>query len=376
MILGALLDLGVPARIVREGLRALGLGGVRLSVERVRRGPIAARYVRFGVPRRLDRERTYRQIRAALLRSRLSRAVRERSLRVFEALARAEARIHGISVDRVHFHEVGAVDAIGDVVGSCLALEHLGAERITASPLPLGQGSVESDHGRLPLPAPAALELLRGAPTYPAGIREETVTPTGAAIIAALADGFGPLPTFVPERIGYGAGDDREQPLPNVLRAVLGAQGSVLETDTVFVLETNLDDMSPEHLPFLVERLLAEGSLDVTLTPVLMKKGRPGYVLRVLAAPSDRDRLARRVLLDSTAIGVRAYEAARLKLPRSTRTVATRFGRVRVKMVRGLDGRVAASPEYDSCRRLALRRDVPLVAVYREAERVALEGSG
>lgn len=373
MILGALLDLGVPSSTVRAGLRGLGIDGIRMRVERVHRGPIAARYVRFQAPRRGSVERRYAEIRSSLERSRLASRVRDRSLRVFAALARAEARVHGIAVERVHFHEVGGVDAVGDVVGTCLALEHLGVDRLTASPLPLGEGTVESEHGRLPLPAPATLDLLRGAPTYPAGIRAETVTPTGAAILAALVDGFGPLPALVPERIGYGAGDDRTQALPNVLRAVLGARGPALETDTAWVVETNLDDMSPEHLPFLFERLLEEGALDVTLTPVLMKKGRPGHVLAVLGRPGDRERLARRVLLDSTAIGVRTYEVQRLKLPRSARSVPTRYGRIRVKMTRGPNGQIAASPEYESCRRAAQRHDVGIAVVYREAERAALE---
>jgi uncharacterized protein (TIGR00299 family) protein len=297
--------------------------------------------------------------------------VRERSERVFEALAIAEGRVHGIPVEDVHFHEVGAVDAIGDIVGTALALEHLGVESITASPLPLGRGTVQSEHGTLPLPAPATLELLRGVPTYPADTDEETVTPTGAAIVATLAEEFGPLPAIIPDRVGYGAGDDRATELPNVLRVVVGEPERRLETDTVCVLETNLDDMSPEQLPFLLERLLEEGALDVTVTPLLMKKGRPGQLLSVLARPSERDRLARRILADSTAIGVRTYDTPRLKLPRESRTVETQYGRVRVKVVSGPNGQVVAAPEYESARRAALRHDVAIAEVYREAERAA-----
>jgi uncharacterized protein (TIGR00299 family) protein len=371
MILGALLDLGVPARVVREGLRGLGIEGIRMRVERVRRGPFAARYVRFRGPDRDRTERRYREIRCLIERAEIPARVRERALRVFEVLATAEGRVHGIDRERVHFHEVGGVDAIGDVVGTCLALEHLGVDRIAASPLPLGQGAIESDHGRIPLPAPAALELLRGVPVYPAEGEGETVTPTGAALLCGLAESFGPLPPLVPDAVGYGAGDDRSDPLPNVLRAVLSEPEKSLETDTVSVLETNLDDMSPEQLPFLLERLLEDGCLDVTLTPILMKKGRPGHLLRVLARPADRERLARRILLDSSTIGVRTYDAPRLKLPRESRTVETRFGKVRVKIAYGPNGHVVAAPEYDSCRRAALRHDVPLADVYREAEQCA-----
>ena len=371
MILGALLDLGVPARVVRDGLAALGLEGVRMRVRRVHRGALAARHVEFRGPERSPCERRYREIRKLLERAALPPGVVERSLRVFEALAEAEARVHGIDREKVHFHEVGAVDALGDVVGTCLALDHLGVGRVTASPLPLGHGRVRTDHGVLPLPAPAALELLRGVPVYPVETDQETVTPTGAALVATLAEGFGPLPALVPDRVGYGAGDDRAGEVPNVLRAVLGQADRRLETDTVWVLETQLDDMNPEQLPFLLERLLEAGALDVTLTPVLMKKGRPGHLLSVLARPADREPLARRILAESSALGVRTFETPRLKLPRESRTVATPFGRVRVKVVFGPDGEVVASPEYESARRAALRHDVPIAEVYRAAERGA-----
>lgn len=375
MILGALLDLGVPARVVREGIARLGIEGVRMRVAGVRRGAISARHVAFRGPARGAHERRFREIRRLIRSAGLPERVRERSVRVFERLARAEGKVHGIDPERVHFHEVGAIDAIGDVVGTALALEHLGVERIFASPLPLGSGTIESEHGRLPLPAPATLELLRGVPTYPAEVSEETVTPTGAAILKALSTGFGPLPPLVHDGVGYGAGEDRTGGLPNVLRAVLGAAERHLETDVVSVLETHLDDMSPEQLPFLVERLMEEGALDVSLVPILMKKGRPGHLLRVLAPPESHDRLARRVLADSSAIGVRTTQASRLKLPRIARTVATRFGRIRVKVAHGPNGEFGAAPEYESCRRAALRHGVPLAEVYREAERAAREGA-
>ncbi|MEE8558847.1 MAG: nickel pincer cofactor biosynthesis protein LarC [Myxococcota bacterium] len=376
MILGALLDLGVQARSVREGLQGLGIEGIRMRVERVRRGALAARYVRFSGPRRDSTERRYREIRDLLDRATLPERVRERSQHIFGALARAEAHVHGTGLDEVHFHEVGGIDALGDIVGTCLALESLGVERVVASPLPLGRGTVQTEHGLLPHPAPATLELLRGIPTYPVEQQEETVTPTGAAILAALAERFAPLPAIIADRIGYGAGDDRKGGLPNLVRAVLAEGQPTLETDSIVVLETNLDDMNPEQLPFLVERLLEDGALDVTLTPVLMKKGRPGHLLRVLARPAEREQLARRVLVDSSAIGVRSYEASRLKLPRKSRTVETRYGRVRVKMVVGPNGEVGAAPEYESCRRAARRYDRPIAEIYREAEQAALKAGG
>jgi uncharacterized protein (TIGR00299 family) protein len=370
MILGALLDLGARARAVREALRGLGLADARMRVSKVRRGALAARYVSFSGRRRSARERTFRSIRRLIERSRLDPAVRSRALAVFERLALAEARVHGIEPEAVHFHEVGAIDSIGDIVGVCAALEDLGVGRITASPLPLGHGTVATQHGALPLPVPAALELLRGIPTYPYDVPWETVTPTGAALVATLAEEFGPLPPITPRGQGYGAGDDRKGPLPNLLRAVLGEATGTYERDVISVLETNLDDMNPEHLPFLIERLLQEGALDCSLTPLAMKKGRPGQLLRVLARPMDRDRLARRILLESTSIGVRYHDMPRLKLPRESRSVTTPYGRIRVKLVRA-PGRPTVAPEYDACAAAARRHGVPLADVYRAAERAA-----
>lgn len=371
MILGALLDAGAPATHVRAALAGLGAGEIRMRVTRVRRGALAARYVAFRGSERTPAERRFREILRLLQRASLETRVRERSLRVFWRLAEAEARVHGVAPEEVHFHELGAIDTLGDVVGVCAALESLGVERITASPLALGHGSVETSHGRLPLPAPAALEALRGVPTYPADVSWETVTPTGAAILGALCDAFGPMPALTPSAQGYGAGNDRPGSFPNVLRAVLGVGAPALDADVVSVLETNLDDMNPEQLPFLVETLLEAGALDVALSPLLMKKGRPGQLLRVLAHPSDRERLIRRILLESTTIGVRYHEMARQKLPRSSVTVPTRFGPIRVKRVRLPDGGTESAPEYESCARAARRHAVPLREVYRAAERAA-----
>ena len=371
MILAALLELGVPAKFVRETLRGLDIEGLRLRVSQVKRGALAATYVAFSGPTRNARERRFAAVRALLRRARLPEPVREKSLAVFARLAEAEAKVHGIDPEKVHFHEVGAVDALGDVVGVCAALEHLGVDRLVASPLPLGRGTVETDHGRLPLPAPATLELLRGVPTYPAEVEWETVTPTGAALLATLADGFGPMPPMTPEAQGFGAGNDRAGPLPNVLRGCLGRPEPALLSDVVVVLETNLDDMSPEHLPYLLEHLMDEGALDASLQPLQMKKGRPGQLLRVIARPAERDHLARRILAESSAIGVRMSEMPRLKLARETASVDTAYGRLRVKLVRGPDGVRLATPEYEACARAARRCGVPLGEVYREARRAA-----
>jgi uncharacterized protein (TIGR00299 family) protein len=301
--------------------------------------------------------------------------VRERALAIFEALGRAEARVHGIALEKVHFHEVGAVDAIVDVTGAAIGLARLGIERVTASPVALGQGSVETDHGRLPLPAPATLELLRGIPTVPAHVAWETVTPTGAAILRTVVDEFGSLPAMTIESIGCGAGDDRAGPMPNVARAVIGrSAGSA--ADRVVCLETNLDDFVPEHFDHLMERLLDAGALDVSIQHQQMKKNRPGFLVRVLAKPSERVELARILFADSTAIGVRISESDRILLRRESRNVATRYGRVRVKVVWDDAGRSSVSAEYDDCKRAARRTGAALRDVVRAAEDAGRDALG
>jgi uncharacterized protein (TIGR00299 family) protein len=305
-----------------------------------------------------------------LRKARLEAAVRERALAIFEALGRAEARVHGIALERVHFHEVGALDAIVDVTAAAAGLSRLEIERVTASPVALGEGTVQTEHGLLPLPAPATLELLRGIPTLPAHVRWETVTPTGAAILRTLADAFGPLPAMTIEAVGHGAGEDRPGPLPNVLRAVLG-RGAAARADRVVLLETNLDDFVPEHFDYLMERLFEAGALDVSLQHLQMKKNRPGYLLRVLARPAERLSLARILFAESTAIGVRVTESDRIVLDREERRVQTAFGRIRVKRVRDLEGRLLVSAEYDDCKRAAGKAGVPLREVVRAAEEAA-----
>ncbi len=370
MLLGALLDLGLPRRELQADLAGLRLRH-RLRVGRVRRGPLAARYVQVEVPRHPDSHgRSFAEIRRLLQRARLADEVRAGALAVFERLARAEARVHGVRVERVHFHEVGAVDALVDVVGCVAGLRRLGVRRLTCSPLALGHGQVETEHGTLPLPAPATLELLRGVPVVPAHVAWETVTPTGAALARTLVDEFRPLPALRVEAVGHGAGDDRPGVLPNVLRAVLG-RADGLSADRVVCLETNLDDLVPEHFEYLMERLFEAGALDVTLQHLQMKKSRPGFGLRVLARPSERLAVARVLFAESTTLGVRVQECDRLVLHRQVRRVATRHGPVRVKLVRDPQGGVSASAEYDDCKRLARRAGIPLREIVRLAEEAA-----
>ncbi|MCP4039975.1 MAG: nickel pincer cofactor biosynthesis protein LarC [bacterium] len=390
MMLGALLDLGLSRKELDAGLAGLGVD-YKLRVKNVKRGALAARHVEVVVPSASKRNkhahdpahaephmhphghgRSYEAVCRVIEKAKIDATVRARALAVFEALAIAEAKVHGVAPEQVHFHEVGAVDAIVDITGSAIGLQALGIERVTASPVALGHGSVETEHGRLPLPAPATIELLRGIPTVPAHVEWETVTPTGAAILRTIADSFSPLPAMTIDRIGHGAGNDRPGPMPNLLRAVLGEAG-VLEADRIVSLECNLDDFNPEHFDDLMERLFEAGALDVSLSNVQMKKNRPGFLVRVLARPPQRIELSQLLMTHSTTLGVRCNEWDRLVLPRDNRKVATAYGRIGVKFVRTPGGRIEVSAEYDDCKRASRKHDVSLRDVIRTAEGIARE---
>jgi uncharacterized protein (TIGR00299 family) protein len=370
MFLAALLDAGLSRRALREDLAGLGLDH-KLVVRRVRRGAIAAPYLEVRAPTAKSghRGRRFREIRALLRRAKLRAPVRERALAMFEALAEAEAKVHGVEVDRVHFHEVGAVDAIVDIAGAAIAIDRLGIRRITASPIALGHGSVETAHGRLPLPAPATLELLRGLPVVPANVEWETVTPTGAALARVLVDEFRELPPMTVGRIGHGAGNDRPGPMPNVLRAILG-RDTATQRDRVCVLETHIDDLNPEHFEHAMERLFEAGALDVGLQTVQMKKNRTGFALRVIANPARAQELAAIVFAETSTAGIRVSHQERWVLRRSTRRIRTRFGAIRVKVLESESG-VRFAAEYDDCKRAAKRAGAPLGEVVAAAEGAA-----
>jgi len=372
MTVGALLDLGLPFAELERTIAALGVTGCELAVGHRDHGAIRA--VKFDVRLTAPQpERPFATIRAMLEDAAISAPVRDRALAVFAVLAEAEGRIHGVPPEAVHFHEVGGVDAIVDVVGAALGVETLGITAIDVGPLPLGSGIVDSAHGRLPVPAPATVELLRGFAVRPGDGAGEMVTPTGAAILR----GFGAVPAapaaLVPTRIGYGSGTRTLADRPNVLRIVLGedvapARGA---NDTMVVLETNIDDMNPELYEHATARLFAAGAVDVVLVPVQMKKGRPGVVLQVLAPPDRRDAVAGVLFAETTTIGVRMYTVERLKLERRVEEVATPYGTIRVKISGPEGGPRTIAPEYESCREAATRASVALRVVYDAARRAA-----
>jgi len=367
MMLGALVDLGFREEALVSGLAALPVSGYRIRVSRQTRRGVEGTRVEVHVDEPAQPHRHYGEIREMLAGAALSPGVRERAGAIFEQLARAEARVHGVEVDRVHFHEVGAVDSLVDVVGTALGLEALAIRDGYVSALPLGGGFVRCSHGTLPVPAPATAELLRGMRVAEHPWKEELVTPTGAAIARCLAGpAHPPLPPVRFERVGYGVGA-RDGAYPNLLRVFLGRREEGMEEDDVVVLRCQLDDFQPEFYPPLMERLLQAGARDVVLVPVHMKKGRPGFLVEVTALPADQLRLAEIVFAETTTLGIRVSPCRRIKLKRRAATVETALGHVQVKIVEGpgLDG-AECRPEYESCREVAARTGVPLRRVFEE----------
>jgi uncharacterized protein (TIGR00299 family) protein len=375
MILGALLDVGVPLSAIEESVAQLGVGGVRITAESARAGAIQGTRVTVESSGEQP-SRDWRAIRALLENSALDPKIRDAALAVFAALAAAEARAHGESIDQVHFHEVGAVDAIVDVVGACTGLSLLGVEQIVSLPIAVGSGWVRSDHGLLPVPAPATANILAAAAApvrpYPvsAGEPGELLTPTGAAILGTLSEWT--VPVFTPERVGYGFGH-RQLPWPNALRLWIGETAADRTREAAseeWLLETNIDDMNPQFFAPLSDRLFAAGALDVWLTPATMKKGRPATIVSTVVPASRRGDVERALIVESTTIGIRRMPVSRTRAPRRFETVTTRWGEVRLKL-RAWEGRViGAMPEYDDCLRLSRDSGAPIREIWAEANRL------
>ncbi len=367
MALGALLDAGTPLDKLLSGLRTLHLSGWDLKVERVRKGTIMATSVSV-IAEEHHPERRFSDIERIIASSELPESVKEQSINVFRLLAQVEAKVHGISVDEVHFHEVGAVDSIVDIVGVVYALNLLGVREVFASSLPFSRGRIRTAHGELPVPAPAVAELLCGVSIYPLDINAELVTPTGAALLKGLAKSFGAPPPFTPQKVGYGAGK-KDLPFPNVLRVIVGemADEVALERERLTVVETNLDDMTGELAGFVMERLFEAGARDVWITPTQMKKNRPAIVLSVLCDSSSLPAVLQILLRETTTLGVRVHEVERICLQREFLEVETLYGAVKVKVAKLGKEIVNISPEYEDCRKIALEQKVPLKEVMATA---------
>ncbi len=370
MVLGALVDAGADLRALEAELRKLPLQGWSISAEKVKRRALFATHVRVESHEHHP-HRSLSEILGMIDSAHLAPRVAERAKKIFRRLGEAEAKVHQIPIDRVHFHEVGAVDSIVDIVGAAIGFELLGIDEFACSAFDVGAGVVKTAHGLLPVPAPATAELLRGAPTYSSGIQRELVTPTGAAIATTLSVRFAEMPAMILRAIGYGAGSADLAEKANVLRLLIG-ENAVSETGEywgapVTVIETNVDDMSPQIYGYFVERALACGALDVFSTPAQMKKNRPGLLVTLLSETENVSRLIDLIFRETTTIGVRTYEVRRKTLERELVPVTTPFGEVRMKLSRMNGSVLNATPEYEDCQRIAVERGVPLKQVIAAA---------
>lgn len=376
MCLGLLVDLGLDPASLEADLRALPVAGWSLAIRPEQRHGLGGTRVEV-VTEAPQPHRSWHAIDGMLAASTLPPTVADRARSIFRRLGEAEAAVHRVTLEQVHFHEVGAVDALVDITGTAIGLHRLGIDAVVCAPLPLSHGLTRGSHGTLPLPAPATLELLRGAPVRAAGSDRELVTPTGAAIAATLAR-FGELPAMIVERIGYGVGGWELDDRPNLLRGILGRSSGPdgLQQDTVTIIETHIDDCLPEVLGTLLDRLMSAGALDAAFAPRQMKKNRPGVTLTVVAPPPLADSLARLVLRESSAIGVRLFDTRRLKLRREIRTIDTPLGQVAVKLIFEGDALLRVAPEHAACVALADSSGLPLPEVYRLVTAAAARACG
>ncbi len=364
MFLGALLDAGLPEKLLKKELAKLPISGYQFHSSKTKANSLSATQISITLSGDHHPHRSWSSIKKLIKQSDLQPQVIEKSLAIFRELAQAEAAVHGCSPEDVHFHEVGAVDSIIDTVGAAIGLHYFGIKQLVSSPLPMTSGWTQCDHGKLPLPAPAVCELIKDIPVYGIDLSQELVTPTGAAILKASCSSFGPFPAMTVERVGYGAGTRKiDDGRPNLLRLVIGTSACVSEAQEVEVIDTHLDDFSPEGFPYLSELLFKKGALDVALIPMQMKKGRPGFLLRVVSDQATAWELKKCILTESTAIGLRSRIEQRWTLPRQTGSVQTALGKLAVKKVTTPVGDVLY-PEYEHCRRVAKEKNIPLHRVY------------
>ncbi len=369
MVLGALVDSGLDVSILRRELAKLHLGDYSISASKDERHHITGTNIKVRF-KESGHHRTFKEIKNIINKSRLTTKVKVLSTSIFENLAKAEAKVHGCRVDDVHFHEVGAIDSIVDIVGTAIGIEKLGVGQVYASPLPLGSGWVKTSHGRMPVPAPATLELLKGVPVASSLTASELTTPTGAAIIKTLSLSFGNMPHMEIEGTGYGIGDRSFKEIPNILRLIIGkGTGS---TERLIIVETNMDDMNPQIYEYLMSRLFKNGALDVFLMPIQMKKGRPAILLKVLCPENKKGNIIDTIFEETTTIGVRTYEVERHCLERRIENVSTPYGKVRVKVAERNGKVLNIQPEYEDCKEIAEKKKLPLKEVMDSAKKTFL----
>ncbi len=371
MVLAALIDAGGNPALVERFSETPGFSDVEISIKRGRPGGFAATQVEIGFdPSKHPHSRNLRDVVDIINKADVSERARENAIAIFSELAKAEAQAHGVPIGETHFHEVGAVDAIIDILATCILLDDLGVDKIVCSPLPMGSGTVECDHGTIPVPAPAVVEMLQGVPVYDAGVEAETVTPTGAAIAITLSDRFGGIPSMTVESKGIGAGSRINPGIPNIVRVFIGTQlkkaGDIHKSDN-YIIECNIDDLEPRVYPFVIERLLDTGALDAYVTPVVMKKGRPGHVITVISDANIVDSIIDVLMSETTTLGCRVYPVEKYFLERKMATASTPWGDVPVKLALK-DGKIIRRiPEYEACAKLARENGVPVREIIQSA---------
>lgn len=374
MVLGALVDAGLPLEIFTELIDNLNLPGCRITSRKVKRAGILATKIDITFP---PEKKSPAEILSLIQSLDIPQKLKEKSKRIFLTIAKTEAYIHQEDIDSLHLHELGSIDTLIDIVGSVVGLDRMGVKKVYSSPVNVGGGTVKSAHGLLPVPAPATVRILKGVPIYSSGVEAELTTPTGAAILTGFSPIYGPLPPMKLEKIGYGAGG-RELSLPNLLRVLIGEQDTQPEEEWVSILETNIDDMNPEFYEYVIESLLKKGALDVFLTPVQMKKSRPGVLLSVICYEEKQDELLKVLFTETPTLGVRISHVRRKKLKREIKKLKTSLGDVRVKIGILNEKIVSVSPEYEDCKKVALEKNMPLRKVYEvvKIEADSLIGKG
>jgi uncharacterized protein (TIGR00299 family) protein len=367
MFLGALIDAGASADALKETLAGLHLDEFQLEIKKVSKNGFQATKVDVKVGKQPP-ERHLPEILEIIHQSSLPATIQEKAAAIFQRIGKVEAQIHGKKLEEIHLHELGGTDTIVDVTGTLIALDMLGISKIYASEIPVGKGFIEGAHGKIPLPAPATIRLLEGLPIYGQEIKAELVTPTGAALLAALVEDFGPPPAMTLERVAYGAGT-RDLPIPNLLRLLIGTPSTQKRVayEKLAMLETNLDDQNPETYAYVMDKLFEAGALDVCLIPVMMKKNRPGTQLQVLVDPTKTETLKNLLFEETTTLGIRETLVDRFALPRKILPVTTPYGQVNLKVSQTPSGKIKFSPEYEDCRKLAAEKNIPLQDIYQAA---------
>ena len=374
MILGAFVNLGVDIKEIQNWLKSLNLKDYKLNSREVKRNGFVGTKVNVVLNKTSQKShcaRSFNDIKRLIEKSDLPQIVKFNSIEIFQRIGKVEAKVHGTTINKIHFHEVGAIDSIIDIVGGSLAVNLLDPDLIISSPINTGEGVVKCGHGILPVPAPATLELLKGIPCYSSGVEKELTTPTGAAFIGHFAGEFGSLPNMDVLSTGYGAGTHEIKNTPNLLRVVLGKSEELYHHRSMKVIETNIDDMNPEFYDYVIDQLFKVGAVDVFFAPINMKKNRPGILLSVITSTEYFDLVVRVLLEETSTLGVRHYDVGRVALPRKQKIIMTPFGKVRVKIGGLNESTRSISPEYEDCRKIALKKEIPVKRVYDEALKIA-----